>query len=123
MICHRSHTVAIMLPTGRHFFESFYGILLAGGIPVPCIRRSALHSSLIICIARRVSCRMPVRPAHHRSVCATPRPRPPLPGGTLRSVVTVADLAATPGTAPEPVVQPQDALVQYTSGSTGTPKA
>ena len=42
---------------------------------------------------------------------------------TLRSVVTAADLAATPGTAPRPVVQPQDvALVQYTSGSTGTPK-
>src|SRR5512145_649081 len=29
------HTVAIMLPTCRHFFEGFYGILLAGGIPVP----------------------------------------------------------------------------------------
>jgi acyl carrier protein len=28
-------TVALMLPTSRAFFESFFGILLAGGIPVP----------------------------------------------------------------------------------------
>ncbi len=27
--------VAIMLPTGRDYFFSFYGILIAGGIPVP----------------------------------------------------------------------------------------
>ena len=28
-------TVAIMLPTGRDYFLSFFGILLAGGVPVP----------------------------------------------------------------------------------------
>ncbi|MEK7678695.1 MAG: AMP-binding protein, partial [Deltaproteobacteria bacterium] len=28
-------TVAIMLPTGRDYFLSFYGVLAAGGIPVP----------------------------------------------------------------------------------------
>ncbi|HEV2007563.1 MAG TPA: AMP-binding protein, partial [Burkholderiales bacterium] len=28
-------TVAIMLPTGLEYFYSFYGILLAGGVPVP----------------------------------------------------------------------------------------
>ena len=28
-------TVALMLPTNRDFFAGFYGILLAGGIPVP----------------------------------------------------------------------------------------
>ena len=28
-------TVAIMLPTGREYFFSFFGILLAGGVPVP----------------------------------------------------------------------------------------
>src|SRR4029453_9941008 len=28
-------TVALMLPTSRDFFSGFYGILLAGGIPVP----------------------------------------------------------------------------------------
>src|SRR5687767_4248430 len=31
----RGQTVAIMLPTGLDFFYSFYGTLLAGGIPVP----------------------------------------------------------------------------------------
>jgi acyl-CoA synthetase (AMP-forming)/AMP-acid ligase II len=29
------NTVAIMLPTGRDYFFSFFGILLAGGVPVP----------------------------------------------------------------------------------------
>ena len=28
-------TVAIMLPTGEDFFLAFFGVLLAGGIPVP----------------------------------------------------------------------------------------
>ncbi|MCI0527298.1 MAG: AMP-binding protein, partial [Nitrospira sp.] len=28
-------TVAIMLPTGKDFFFAFFGILLAGGVPVP----------------------------------------------------------------------------------------
>ena len=32
-------TVAIMLPTSAEYFLSFFGILLAGGIPVPIIRR------------------------------------------------------------------------------------
>jgi acyl-CoA synthetase (AMP-forming)/AMP-acid ligase II len=27
--------VAVMLPTGLEFFHSFYGILLAGAVPVP----------------------------------------------------------------------------------------
>jgi acyl-CoA synthetase (AMP-forming)/AMP-acid ligase II len=42
-------TAALMLPTSRSFFESFYGILLAGGIPVPLyppMRRSQLADHL-----------------------------------------------------------------------------
>ena len=27
--------VAIMLPTGREFFAAFFGVLLAGSVPVP----------------------------------------------------------------------------------------
>ena len=29
------HTAALMLPTGRDYFSCFFGILLAGGVPVP----------------------------------------------------------------------------------------
>ncbi|OZA92651.1 MAG: hypothetical protein B7X57_07560, partial [Erythrobacter sp. 34-65-8] len=28
-------TVAIMLPTSREYFFAYFGVLLAGGIPVP----------------------------------------------------------------------------------------
>ncbi|NNE64094.1 MAG: AMP-binding protein, partial [Gammaproteobacteria bacterium] len=42
-------TVAIMLPTGRDYFFSFYGILLTGAVPVPIyppLRRSQLEDHL-----------------------------------------------------------------------------
>ena len=32
---HPGHGVAIMLPTSRAYFFSFFGILLAGAVPVP----------------------------------------------------------------------------------------
>ena len=88
-----------------------------------CIRHSAHHSSPTICVARRVSCRMPA-PLLITDPSVQPLARVLRSQvETLRSVVTIADLVATPGTATRPVVQPQDiALVQYTSGSTGTPK-
>ena len=68
------HAVAIMLPTCRHFFEGFYGILLAGGIPVPLYPPLRPHSSLTICVARRVSCRMPVRPCSSPTRLCNPSP-------------------------------------------------
>ena len=43
------HSVAIMLPTCREFFTTFFGILLAGGVPVPIYppaRRSQLEEHL-----------------------------------------------------------------------------
>jgi 1-acyl-sn-glycerol-3-phosphate acyltransferase len=118
------HAVAIMLPTGRHFFEGFYGILLAGGIPVPLyppLRPSQLADHLRRQAGILQNARAPL-------LITDPSVQPLArvlrsQVETLQSVVTVADLVTTHDTSTRPVVQPQNiALVQYTSGSTGTPK-
>jgi 1-acyl-sn-glycerol-3-phosphate acyltransferase len=117
-------TVAVMLPTGRSFFESFYGILLAGGIPVPIyppIRRSQIEDHLrrqagILTNARAV---MLITIPEAQLLARLLRSQVV----DLRSILTAQELAASGGTYTKHTVQAQDiALVQYTSGSTGTPK-
>ena len=121
---HPGHTVALMLPTGRHFFESFYGILLAGGIPVPLyppLRPAQLadHLRRQVGILQNARALMLITDPSVQPLTRFLRSQVE----TLQSVVTVADLTATHGTATRHVVQPEDiTLIQYTSGSTGTPK-
>ena len=52
-------TVAIILPTGMEYFFSFFGVLMAGGIPVPFILRSVRPRSKSISKGIPVSCRTP----------------------------------------------------------------
>ena len=47
-------TVALMLPTSREFFTGFYGVLLAGGIPVPLYPPAVCHKLRITCAARQI---------------------------------------------------------------------
>jgi 1-acyl-sn-glycerol-3-phosphate acyltransferase len=119
--------VALMLPTGLEFFHSFYGILLAGAVPVPIypptrpgqiedhLRRQAVilqnceAAALISFDAARMVARI-------------------LSGlvPTLRAVTTPQELRAAEGAA-APAADHRGqgseiAFIQYTSGSTGNPK-
>ena len=116
--------VAIMLPTGRDFFVAYFGVLIAGGVPVPIypplrlaqladhVRRQA--AILSNCVARML---ITVREA---------KPVGSLLRGqvaALERVVTTDDLRAHEARPTKvPLAAHDIAFIQYTSGSTGNPK-
>ena len=119
-------TVAIMLPTCPEYFFSFYGVLRAGGIPVP-IYPPARLSQIEDHLRRHARILDNARAAVLITVAeAKPFARLlRLQVAGLRTVVTPDELieAAGPAGPVTPAVQTQDiTLLQYTSGSTGNPK-
>jgi 1-acyl-sn-glycerol-3-phosphate acyltransferase len=117
-------TVALMLPTSGEFFDGFYGILLAGGIPVP-IYPPARLSQIEEHLRRQVGI---LTNAQTVMMLTVPEAQPlarliRAQVETLQHVVTVSELSvALDGDVTLPL-QPHDtAFLQYTSGSTGTPK-
>jgi len=120
----RGETVAIMLPTSPDFFYSFFGILLAGGIPVPIYppaRMSQIEDHLRrhAVILANAGATLLITVAEAKLAATLLRGQ--VEG--LREVLTASELADA-GAAWTPVpVEPDDvALLQYTSGSTGQPK-
>ena len=119
--------VALMLPTGLEFFHSFYGILLAGGVPVPIyppmrpgqievhLRRQAgiLQNCEAVALITFDAARLVAR------ILSGMVP-------SLREVTTPGELRKS-GKSASPAEDhcgcaDDVALLQYTSGSTGNPK-
>jgi len=120
----RGERVAIMLPTEPGFFHAFFGVLLAGGVPVPIyppFRRAQVEDHLRrqAGILRNAEARFLVTDEEIHRVAVL------LYGLTesLRRVETVTALRAAEAiTEPAPADANTTALIQYTSGSTGDPK-
>lgn len=116
--------VAVMLPTGPAFFAAFFGILYAGGVPVPIyppMRRSQIEEHL-----RRQAKILQNAEASFLIAGAEAQPIAALLKSqviTLQAVTTMEELAVpTAAKLPRLTSASATALVQYTSGSTGDPK-
>ncbi|HET7874392.1 MAG TPA: AMP-binding protein [Methylomirabilota bacterium] len=120
----RGDRVALMLRTEAGFFRAFFGILWAGGIPVPLYppyRPDQIedYAARQVRILRNAEARVLISFPQALRVAGLLRSR--VPG--LRGMVLVDQLARFGGKEVAPhTAAAEAALIQYTSGSTGAPK-
>lgn len=115
---------AIMLPTCPQFFPCFFGILLAGGVPVP-IYPPARPSQLEDHLRRHGAILANAGAGILITFAAAALPAGLLRGQAdcLRHVLIADELLAAPGEPVRVAAAPEQiAFLQYTSGSTGNPK-
>lgn len=117
-------TIAIMLPTSAEFFYSFFGILLAGAVPVPIypplrpdqIEEYAKREALIL---RNAEVRILITFQQAEALSNLLQTFIP----SLQEVTTLNHLKSKSGRLPDISISSNDpAFIQYTSGSTGNPK-
>jgi 1-acyl-sn-glycerol-3-phosphate acyltransferase len=117
-------SVALMLPTGKDYFFAFYGVVLAGAIPVPIyppVRRAQLEDHLRrqSSILRNCRASMLITLTAAKSVGHLLTAQV----DSLRHISTVDDLTDLAAECEIVERRAQDiGFLQYTSGSTGDPK-
>jgi 1-acyl-sn-glycerol-3-phosphate acyltransferase len=117
--------VAIMLPTCREYLYSFYGVLLAGGVPVPLYPPARLST-----IEDHMTRHVGILKSAGASIMITIPEAKPLAYllraqvESLNRILIPEDLNSGSGMGFRPVHgKPGDTgFLQYTSGSTGNPK-
>lgn len=116
--------VALMLPTGKDYFYSFYGVLLTGGIPVPLYppaRPTQLedHIKRHTGILNNCQARVLITVKEAKNIARVLKAHV----HSIQHIVTVEELISGKHDLHLVNFKPQDiAFVQYTSGSTGSPK-
>ncbi|MBI4740471.1 MAG: AMP-binding protein [Betaproteobacteria bacterium] len=115
--------VALMLPTGRAYLSCFFGVMLAGGIPVPIYPPARLaqledHLRRHARILGNAEAVFIITVPQAKGVAALLRKEAP----SLAEVLTPDELAVAPMELLYRATPEDIAFLQYTSGSTGDPK-
>ena len=116
--------VAIMLPTGREYFLSFYATLIVGAVPVPIyppLRLNQIEDHLRRHCGILSNCNAVTLITFSEAILFARLLKSHV--NSLRSVVCLDELSSASQTLVRPSISATDvAFLQYTSGSTGNPK-